>query len=339
MYKLTLYLSALFILFACHRNTGTFVIEDLGKNYELDSHKLIPGLYCDIPEENIHRGNTSIRNEDRNSLVWKGSPNSNGYGYFQRNRDLGQVFNVPEGKDVQLDALILRTSLGSNAVMEGAAGSEMTIVFYEVNLKNGESLRINENGTTKGELAKHGYDVQLNRCDDYIEGAEYTVIHRSVGGIFPDIPATTQPGRKESNDSPYGEQEGHLHYFRCDLQGSSELVLKAGKRYAFMIGFTNPGKNRGMALAIKTEVTTKESAQFVKDENGAICWGIRREGNGTLPPTMIQNSLPPRDSNQYNLLVNESMFPENHYETLSPTSNGYPDVDTYRTMQYYLELK
>jgi hypothetical protein len=33
------------------------------------------------------------------------------------------------------------------------------------------------------------------------------------------------------------------------------------------------------------------------------------------------------------------MFPENHWNTLPPTSNGFPDVDTYRTLQFYLELK
>lgn len=36
--------------------------------------------------------------------------------------------------------------------------------------------------------------------------------------------------------------------------------------------------------------------------------------------------------------VKESMFPENHYTTLKPASDGYPDVDTYRTMDFYLEL-
>jgi len=33
-----------------------------------------------------------------------------------------------------------------------------------------------------------------------------------------------------------------------------------------------------------------------------------------------------------------SMFPENHCNTLKPTSDDYPDVDTYRTMEFYLEL-
>jgi hypothetical protein len=86
-------------------------------------------------------------------------------------------------------------------------------------------------------------------------------------------------------------------------------------------------------------IPTQETATFVRDEAGIIYWGIRREGNGTLPPTMMEDSLPPSDPDNYQKLVSESLFPKNHYGTLSPTSDGYPDVDTYRTMEYYLELK
>lgn len=339
MNKLLLFFSVLFIISSCTNNEGTFIIEDIGKNYEFPTKKLLKGLYCHIPSEEVNYGNTSIRNEAFESLIWKDSPSSNGFGYFQRNRDLGQVFNVPEGQDVKLDALVLRTSLGSNAIMDGVSGAELTIVFYEVSPIDGEKLRINENGTTKDELATHGFDIQYNRCDDYLEGVRYTPIHKTSGGIFPQMPTTTLPGHPKSDNSPYEIQDGHLRYFRCNFQGTSELVLQAGKRYAFIVGFTHPGKKRGMALAIKTEVHAKAPAAFVKDENGIICWGIRREGDGTLPPTMIQDSLPPADSVKYNKLVSESMFTENHYETLAPTTNGYPDVDTYRTLQYYLELK
>ena len=316
---------------------STFTITDLNKSYTPPQDKLLKGMHFHIPSDKVCHGNTSIRNTDEANLVWKDSPSSNGFGYFQRNRDMGQVFNVPEGKDVKLDALVLRTSLGHHAVMEGALGAELHIVFFEV--KTNDNFGINENGTTKGDSATHGFDHQYNRCDDYIEGAEYVVIHRSTGGIFPNIPPTTQPGHPKSTPVPYGEQEGHLRYLRCDFEGDSEIILEGGKRYAFMIGFTEPGKDRGVAFAIDTEVHTKEPAEFVKDENGLIKWGIRREGNGTLPPTMIANANPPSKKKEYKKLVTESMFAENHYEKLSPTSNGYPDVDTYRTMQFYLELK
>jgi len=313
-------------------------IEDLGKTYELPKEKLVKGLYFHIPKKEVNGGNTSIRNTDRDHLVWKDSPNSNGYGYFQRNRDMGQIFNVPDGFNVKPDALVLRTSKGNNALMEGAIGAELYIAFFEVRTKNDDSLRINENGTTKGDLATHGFDHTLNRCDDFIEGVEYIFLTKISGGIFPKSTPTTQYVYQRSENEPYGEQEGHLRYFRFDFPAQPELLFESGKRYTFMVGFTHPGKDRGIAWSISTEVHTKEAAEFVHDENGKIRWGIRREGDGTLPPTMIQDPNPPSDPSQLEKLVSESMFPENHYGTLKPTSDGYPDVDTYRTMEYYLEV-
>ncbi|MEP0714350.1 MAG: hypothetical protein ABJC55_20715 [Algoriphagus sp.] len=313
-------------------------IYDLGKTYELPQDKLMKGLYFHIPTEKVNHGNTSIRNESQETLLWKGSPDSNGFGYFQRNRDMGQVFNVPAGKNVKVDALVLRTSKGDNALMAGASGAEMYLVFFEVNSKKGEEIRINENGTFKGDEATHGFDHQFNRCDDFLEGDEYTFLHLVSGGVFPDVPHTTQPVYQREG-KPNGEQEGHLRYIRFDLKGDSELDLEGGKRYAFMVGFTEPGKDRGIAWSIATEVHTKENAAFMTDENGLVKWGIRREGDGTLPPTMIQNATPPSNKKLYNQLVKESLFPKNHFKTLKPTSDGYPDVDTYRTMEYYLELK
>ncbi len=313
-------------------------IEDLGKTYAAPTEKHVKGLYFHIPKDKVNGGNTSIRNTDRDHLVWKDSPNSNGYGYFQRNRDMGQIFNVPEGLIVIPDALVLRTSKGNNALMEGAIGAELYIAFFEVRTKTGDSLRIHENGTTKGDLATHGFDQTLNRCDDFIEGVEYIFLTKISGGIFPKSTPTTQYVYQRNENEPFGEQEGHLRYFRFDFPEKSEIILEGGKRYAFMIGFTHPGKDRGIAWSISTEVHTKEAAEFVRDENGEIQWGIRREGDGTLPPTMIQDSTPPFDPSQLEKLISESMFPEKHYATLKPTSDGYPDVDTYRTMEYYLEV-
>ncbi|WP_194768591.1 hypothetical protein [Tamlana sp. I1] len=313
-------------------------IVDLGKTYKLPLDKLEKGLYFPIPSEDVNHGNTSIRNTDEAHLRWKDSPNSNGYGYFQRNRDMGQVFNVPKGKNITIDALVLRTSKGRNAFMKGASGAQLYVLFYEVKTSKNQPLKINENGTYKGDLATHGFDHQFNRCDDFIEGDKYIVLHKMVAGICPNIPATTQTAYPRDN-KPFGEQEGHLRYLKFDFFNDAEITLEGGKRYAFIVGFTTPGKDRGIAWSISTTVHTKEPAEFVKDENGLIRWGIRREGNGTLPPTMIENATPPKNPKDYNKLVTESLFPKNHYETLAPTTNGYPDVDTYRTMEFYLELK
>jgi len=317
---------------------GQITIEDLGKTYELPKEKLVAGLYFHIPTEKVNGGNTSIRNTDRENLVWKDSPNSNGYGYFQRNRDMGQVFNVPENVDVKVDALVLRTSKGNNALMNGAIGAELYVAFFEVRTKTGDSLRINENGTTKGDLATHGFDHELNRCDDFIEGVEYIFMQKVTAGVFPEVTPTTQYVYQRSENESHGEQEGHLRYFRFDFPEGQDISLEGGKRYAFMVGFEEAGKDRGIAWSISTEVHTKEAAEFVRDQNDKIRWGIRREGDGTLPPMMIENAEPPSDPEALEKLISESLFPENHYYTLAPTSDGYPDVDTYRTMEFYLEL-
>lgn len=324
----------------CKSQYGDFTIEDVGKEYLLNMEKLKPGLYYHIPnDEDVIGGNTSIRNVDRNHLEWKGSPDGNGYGYYQRNRDLGQVFKVSGDQIIEIDALVLRTSRGNNAIMEGAPGAELYIIFYEVGSAVGRELKINENGTSKGDMAIHGFDYQFNRADDFIEGDTYTFLYQFTGGIFPDIPPTDQYVYDGGKHQEYGEQEGHLHYFRCDFDDDSKVILEGGKTYAFMIGFVEPGDSRGIALAIDSEVHTKEAAEFVRDANGEVVWGIRREGNGTIPPTMIETTNPPLGTEVHSRLIEESMFPKNHFRSLVPTTNGYPDVDTYRTLQFYLELK
>lgn len=331
----------LILCYYCHaQETKIFEIQDLGKVYELNEAKLMRGLFHHIEDDkDVIGGNTSIRNIAKENLVWKGNPDSNGYGYFQRNRDLGQVFTVPTEHNVILDALVVRTSKGNNAIMEDAPKARLYINFYEVRTKSDEVIRINENGTTKGEDAAHGFDHQFNRADDFIEGDLYFFLHHFVGGIFPQIEPTTQFTYNTGNKQPFGEQEGHLRYFRCDFRNDSEILLEGGKTYAFLIGFSSPASNRGLALAIDTEVHTKEASEFLHDELGNIRWGIRREGNGTLPPTMIKQGQPPSDNEKYLKLVSESLFPSGHQKTMTPTSNGYPDVDTYRTLQFYLEAK
>ena len=79
--------------------------------------------------------------------------------------------------------------------------------------------------------------------------------------------------------------------------------------------------------------------KFVRDPSGAIRWGIRREGNGKLPPTMISATKPPAEDALLQKLVGESMFAPEHFDELAPTSEGYPDVDTYRTLQFYIETR
>jgi hypothetical protein len=316
------------------------VIEDLGKDYQFDPSRSRPGLFHHVETENVIGGNTSVRNEARETLLWKGKPDSNGYGYFQRNRDLGQVINVPtEGGEVVVDAIVLRSSRGDNAIMAGVPGSKLYLQFFEVELPPGAVLQINENGTGEGQSATHGFDHQYNRADDFIEGPVYRPMVRVKGGVFPDTPTTDQYVYDRGMGEPFGEQPGHLRFLRFDLIGNDELTLKEGRRYAFMLGFEEPGVDRGLALAIATEVHAKKAAEFVRDEKGVIRWGVRREGSGGIVPTMISGEQPPSDPEQRTQLEDESLFPARHWQTIPPTSNGYPDVDTYRTLQFYIEVK
>ncbi|MFC4698728.1 hypothetical protein ACFO4O_00955 [Glaciecola siphonariae] len=324
----------------CFQAHADLIIRDLGKDYTVEPNKVVSGLYLHVEnDDDVIGGNTSVRNETADTLKWKGKQSSNGFGYFQRNRDLGQVFNVPPGKDIVIDAIVLRTSRGNNAIMSGTPGSLMYLQFFEVDEIDGERLTINDAGTRKGDRALHGFDHQFNRADDYIEGAKYTPFKRVTGGTFPDIPHTTQYVYEHRAGEPYGEQEGHLRYIRFDLTGDDEITLKANKRYGFLLGFESPGKHRGLALAIQTDVHTKEDATFSVDANGMIHWGIRREGDGGIFPSIVSLPEPPTDEATLIKLTNESMFPKNHWDSIPPATKGFPDVDTYRTLQYYIEVK
>jgi hypothetical protein len=144
---------------------------------------------------------------------------------------------------------------------------------------------------------------------------------------------------RHRSGEPFGVQPGQLRYFRFDPTGDDEIVLRGGKRYVFMIGFDEPGRDRGLGIAITTKVHKLDAAEFDRDSNGAIRWAVRREGDGTLPPTTIDAAEPPAELRLRSKLIRESTFPSNHWDTLRPTSKGYPDVDTYRTRQFYIETK
>lgn len=319
---------------------GGLVVQDLGKRFQFDPEKTPPGLRHHLADnDRVIGGNTSVRNVDAAHLDWKGAPDANGAGYFQRNRDLGQVFNTPPGRAVRLDAIVLRTSRGNHAIMAGAPGARVYVQFFKVRLPAGGEPRINENGTGKGARATHGFDHQFNRADDFIEGPVYVPWRRVTGGVFPPSKPTTRYAYRRAPGEPFGEEEGHLRFLRFDLTGVDEVTLRGGERYAFLIGFEEPGAERGLALAVDSEVHAKESASFVRDLNGGVRWGIRREGNGRLPPTMVPGPEPPADPGRRRQLIAESLFAPDHWDSLSPTSNGFPDVDTYRTLQFYLEVR
>jgi hypothetical protein len=268
-------------------------------------------------------GNTSVRNNDADHLIWKEA------GYYQRNRDLGQVFTAE--KAFFLDAIVLRTGPAASAVKAGTPGAKVFVQFFEVV----GTPRINDNGTPLGDKARHGFSTN-HRCDDYLEGIRYEPIRLIKGGVFPDIPPTRDwEGNVVDGDA------GKLVYMRWDLLGADEIVCQAGQRYAFMIGFEEPGVERAFTLANRNAASAGAVGSLT-DASDAYHggWGLRREGDGSLPPTMIGGDLPPARARLREKVLAESLYADGAKRyALAPTTDGYPDVDTYRDQEFYLEVR
>ena len=264
-------------------------------------------------------GNTSVRNEP--NLKWKEQ------GYYQRNRDLGQVFTPKE--TFTLDALVLRTGPADKAVLVGMPGSSIFVQFYTVE----GTPRLNDNGTPKGAEATHGFSTN-HRCDDFIEGVTYKPFHVAQGGTFPKIPPTFG-----ADGTPAKNQSGRLNYFRIRFSGDDRLTFQKGQRYAFMIGITEPGTDRGFTLANSNRASSPAPARLDgPNDDYAGGWSLRREGDGTVPPKMIPGMNPPAGQKQE--LIGQALFGMGKARfTLSPTTDGYPDVDTYRDLVFYMEGK
>lgn len=267
-------------------------------------------------------GNTSVRNTASTHLEWKQQ------GYYQRNRDLGQVFTAE--RSGRLDAIVLRTGPDTAAVLAGAAGAKVFLQLFGVT----GTPRIHDNGTPTGTEARHGFS-QNHRCDDYLDGVEYRPLFTATGGRFPELPPT-----RDSHGKPKGDRRGCLVYLRWRLPAEARMPLEAGKRYAFMVGFEEPGPERGFTLA-NANAAAINAPPSLQDPHDAYHggWGLRREGNGTLPPTRFPGAEPPKDPQLMARLLQEALFPvaKNRF-CLPPTSDGYPDVDTYRDLEFYLEI-
>jgi arylsulfatase A-like enzyme len=266
-------------------------------------------------------GNTSVRKTDAGHLEWKSQ------GYFQRNRDLGQVF-TPE-RDFVLESIVLRTGPAHGAVLAGAPGAKVFLQFFEV---VGDPV-IHDNGTPPGAEARHGFSTN-HRCDDYLTGIEYRPLRVVSGGRFPDLPPT-----RDRRGEPNGRSDGCLVYLRWALAPEARLELKAGRRYAFVVGFEEPGPERGFTLANANSAGV-DAAPSLTDSHDRYHggWGVRREGDGTLPPTLCPAPTPPQDAFISARLRREALFAEGDARyTLQPTTDGFPDVDTYRDLEFYLE--
>ena len=291
------------------------IVEDLGKTYTRDPQKTPPHLFASASNTG---GSTSVRRENRATLDWKTQ------GYFQRSRELGQVFNLPAGEKIKLDAIVLRTGNSSSAILEGTGEAPVYLQVFEVI----GTPTINDNGTPQGTDATHGFTTN-HRADDFIDGVTYQSLVVATGGNFPDLDATTQNGG----------QPGHLRYLRWDLTGTDELTLQGGKRYLFIVGFTIDSPDQGFTLGNDNLASSPAAPELRTDDNGTVWWCVRREGDGTTPPTYVPGPNPPTDPELRTQLEDESLFPTGHQLTQLPTADGYPDVDTYRELEFYIEVK
>ncbi|MBC8032940.1 MAG: hypothetical protein H7Y03_02260 [Chitinophagaceae bacterium] len=299
---------------AIHDSKNRLVITDIGKEYIPDGKNVV------VAQNNYDKGGTtSIRNIDREHLAWKED------GYFQRNRDIGQVF-TPE-KDVELQAIVLRTGPTDKAVLENTPGAKMFVQFYQLS----GNPTINDNGTPLGTNAKHGFSSN-HRCDDYIEGVEYKTLQVVKGGVFPKMPITFK------GDSAVNSDEGRLRFMRWKIAGPP-LAFQQNHRYAFIIGFEEPGNGFGFTLA-NANTAGFNYPPSITDENDNYKggWSIRREGDGQVLLQTFPGNSPPQKQSDRARLYQQSLFDSklNRWKA-APYTDGYPDVDTYRDLQFFIE--
>ena len=226
-------------------------------------------------------GKTSIRYKSNKIFKVGEGQQARQKGYYERDRDLGQTFTVPD-TGFYLRALTIKLA---DSLFAGANGAAVSVQLFEV---SGQAV-INDNGTTSGQVVHWTTEPW---ADDYITGEVYQSLGVFSGAVLPDklLPQ---------------------HYLRFRFP-DKKIYLKAGTRYAFLLMFDQMGKDRGMALA-----------SLNREDRYKGGHGIRREAKGTKPvPNDYENSTFP---------------PFVERVKLPPTTNGYPDVDTYRDFVFFVE--
>lgn len=108
------------------------------------------------------------------------------YRYSFRDRDLGQVFTVPDDLEgpLYLHAVTLRTGPDELANQGGAGGAKVSMQWFEV---TGGPPVIHDNGTTEGDNAKWDtFYPSSHTTDDYITGHTFEPIIVASGGVLPE---------------------------------------------------------------------------------------------------------------------------------------------------------
>lgn len=312
------------------------------------SEKAVLKLVTDSPHQWIvafydqfdQGGNTSVAHDMENSYKWSGfSPYlSGGWGYFnaenieipyiKRDRDLGQTFYVESDAKVRLKSITVKLGFGDNVVRTNTYGTNLSLQIFAV---TGIPV-INENGSVKGISAFHGFphdrlgkNIQHDR-DDYYEGEIFTTLAVIRGYTFPSktdfgfchdsiVISPDHPGLK-----------GRLLQFV--VPGDICIVLEPETTYAFLIMIDKPGENTGFTLA---------NSYYGNYPSGHA---IRRDGNGTFPPASA-NPLKDFNDPENSKAFESAHFPQD-FDTriaVSPGTNGYPDVDTWRDLFFFVQAE
>lgn len=290
-------------------------------------------------------GNTSIAFDAEDSYKWSGgsaypaqnfgyfTPDGREIPYIKRDRDLGQTFRFTGKTPKRLTALVVATGPGTNAVRPNTYGQGVSVQIFNV---SGQP-RLNDNGSGPTTEAFHGYphnrlsDTIAPERDDYFMGEIYTSLGVFSGATFPDKQAfgLARPPHHDKGvavPSDHPKLKGRL--LRFTLPDDNPVVLMPDQQYAFLIMLDKMAPNCGFTLA---------NNYYGKYPDGH---GIRRDGNGTFPPVAADPTRPfthPANAEAYA----SAHFPADLAQrtAISPGTNGYPDVCTWRDLLFYIEAK
>jgi hypothetical protein len=207
-------------------------------------------------------------------------------------------------------------------------GQKVSIQLFEVI----GSPKVNNNGSDDYTEAFHGFphnrngdSIHSNR-DDYVEGETYQTLKIIRGATFPNA---TNFGFLTNDTVPLPDDPNLKgKCLRFIISTDSSIMLQPGKQYAFLIMIDEVGADRGFTLA---------NNYYGKYEGGH---GIRRDGNGIFPPVTANPQMDfVHEINKEALKA--AHFPKNFSERteITPGTNGYPDVCTWRDLEFYIEVE
>lgn len=294
------------------------------------------GLMVSNPKTDDH-GNTSIRHfcrTERAARTPKYDEVLNKH-YYVRDRDLGQTFTTG-AVGFRLQSVVLRTGFDNLAVRPDADNAEMYLQIFRVK----GTPAINNRGTTTnppGALWRT-YDPTNPLTDDVIDGITLENLLVVRGGIFPASIRTAEAKHPDGTPNSSG-YTGAGHFFELAITADLQIELAAHTTYAFMVGFVEPGADRGITLA----------NEFFGTFPGGH--GIRREGSVLTPAIYDPSAVPPssyvdaffiddlNDPDDLAAAVDASSF-DRDFETrvahVDFTTQGMPDVCTFRDLNFYI---